>query len=277
MRRESFETPGTTELDISLADGSIDLETRDTTATEVELEARGPEEIVRELLEDSRIELREKRGGHEVVIDVRNRQRFGPSSNVDISLIVRAPHGVDVRLKAASADTRGRGSFGSLAARTASGDVEFDEVTGSVEAKAASGEVSVQSVGGDAAVNTASGDVDLGHVAGDAAAKTASGDVIIREAGASVNVATASGDQRIEAVAEGKVALQSASGDIDVGIREGSNVWVDVRAMSGDTTSEVELGDAPPADNAPLVELRATSMSGDVTVRRAPARAQLAQ
>jgi len=41
--------------------------------------------------------------------------------------------------------------------------------------------------------------------------------------------------------------------------------------MSGDLSSEVALDDVPPApeDGAPLVELRATSMSGDIDVVRA--------
>src|SRR5256885_1566725 len=71
------------------------------------------------------------------------------------------------------------------------------------------------------------------------------------------------------------VELQSASGDIKVGIRQGSNVWVDARAMSGDLSSELELGDDARGDDAPLVELRATSMSGDVRVARAPAATNL--
>jgi hypothetical protein len=72
------------------------------------------------------------------------------------------------------------------------------------------------------------------------------------------------------------VDLKSASGDIEVGIREGSNVWVDARAMSGELSSEVELGDVPLTDDgpddAPLIELKATSMSGDIEVVRAPAK-----
>jgi hypothetical protein len=60
------------------------------------------------------------------------------------------------------------------------------------------------------------------------------------------------------------------SGDITVGVRQGSNLWVDARAMSGDLSSEVDLDDAPPSDDGgPLVELRATSMSGDIDVVRA--------
>jgi hypothetical protein len=69
----------------------------------------------------------------------------------------------------------------------------------------------------------------------------------------------------------GSVELQSMSGDIRVGIREGSNVWVDARAMSGDLSSELELSDEQSPDDAPLVELKASSMSGDVNVVRAPA------
>jgi DUF4097 and DUF4098 domain-containing protein YvlB len=278
MRREYFETPGGVKLDINVISGRIELETVDGTTTEVELDARGPDDAVTELIENARIELRERRDGHEVVIDTRTRRRFGLMlRSAEVSLRVRAPHGADVRVEAASADTRGRGRFGSLEASAASADIDFEDVAADVKAKAASGDVSVRSVGGDAAVNTASGDIELGRVTGHAAAKTASGEVTIGEAGRSVAVATASGDQRIEAVAEGSVTLQSASGDIDVGIRQGSNVWVDARAMSGATTSELELGDAPPADDAPMVELRATSMSGDVTVSRAPARAELPQ
>jgi hypothetical protein len=38
--------------------------------------------------------------------------------------------------------------------------------------------------------------------------------------------------------------------------------------MSGETSSELEVGDAPPDGEGPLVELRATAMSGDIRVKR---------
>jgi hypothetical protein len=273
MIRESFETPGPVTLDLSIPEGRIEIETVDGTTTEVELDARGNEDEVRETLESTRIEHRETGNGHEVTVDLRDRRRlgFGFWRKVDVRLSVRAPHGAHVRTDTASADVFGRGRYGSLDAKTASGDVDFDDVEGDAHLRAASGDVEVRSIGGDASVNSASGDVELGRVGGETSVKTASGDVTVGDAGGGVNVATASGDQRIEAVREGSVSLQSASGDIEVGIRQGSNVWVDARAMSGDTRSELELGDAPPDDNAPLVELRAASMSGDVTVRRAHA------
>ena len=63
--------------------------------------------------------------------------------------------------------------------------------------------------------------------------------------------------------------MQSASGDKTVGIRRGSRVHIDVRTMSGDTSSELEIEDAPALGEGPEVELRATSMSGDIRILRA--------
>jgi hypothetical protein len=278
MRRHSFETPGEVTLDVRLPGGRVALETVIGTTTEVELDARGDDDEVRELLDDARIDLREVRGGHEVVVDIADRGWLGFRfwRNVDVRLAIRAPEGANVRVETASAEFRGRGNFGALDAESASGDLEFDEVGGNAVAKAASGDVHLRSVGGAAEVNTASGDVELGRVEGDVVVKTASGDVTVDDAGGGVKVSTASGDQRIGSVSAGSVSLQSASGDISIGIREGSNVWVDARAMSGDLRSELELGEEAPADdNAPLVEVRATSMSGDIEVQRAPAAGEL--
>jgi DUF4097 and DUF4098 domain-containing protein YvlB len=273
MRRETFETPGELTLDIRVPAGRIEIETVDAATTEVELDARGGSDQVRELIEDARIELREVPGGHELTVDVEERRGmgFGFLRKLDVRLIIRAPEGASVRSETASADLRGRGRFGSLQAKAASGDIDFDEVGGGVSVEAASGDVRVSAVHGDADISTASGDVKLGRVEGKLSARAASGDVSLDEAGSGVEVRTASGDQRIGAVAAGSVNLQSMSGDIKVGIRQGSNLWVDARAMSGDLSSELALGDEPPSEDAPLVELRANSMSGDIDVVRAPA------
>jgi len=277
MRRESFETPGEVTLDIRLAVGRVEVEAVEGTTTEVELDAHGNEDEVRELLEDARIDLREAHGGHEVIVHVGDRRRlgFGFWRKIDVRLAIRAPEGVNVKAETASADLRGRGRFGSLDAKAASGDVELDEIARDASVGAASGDVKIRSVGGAAEISTASGDVELGRVAAETVVRTASGDVTVDDAGGGVTVKTASGDQRIASVAAGTVEIQSMSGDISVGIRQGSNVWVDARAMSGDLSSELELGEEQPADDAPLVELRAASMSGDVKVVRAPAATQL--
>ena len=73
----------------------------------------------------------------------------------------------------------------------------------------------------------------------------------------------------VDALVQGRAKLRSASGDLTAGIVQGSTVWVDARSMSGDTTSEMDVSDAPPESEGPTVDFRARTMSGDITVRRA--------
>src|SRR5581483_8593023 len=99
------------------------------------------------------------------------------------------------------------------------------------------------------------GDVDVRHVAGETKINSASGDVTLGEVETDLRVRTASGDQEVQSAASGTVELQSASGDVEVGIRRGSRVYVDLSSMSGDTSSELDLSDAPSSSEGPLVEV----------------------
>ena len=47
---------------------------------------------------------------------------------------------------------------------------------------------------------------------------------------------------QIASIAEGSVDVKSASGDVRIGVKQGSRLFVDAKSLSGDTTSEVELG-----------------------------------
>ena len=85
----------------------------------------------------------------------------------------------------------------------------------------------------------------------------------------SLKVSTASGDQEIRSVEAGEVALQTASGDIEVGIKRGTQVFIDARSMSGDTSSDLEVGETAPDVDGPIVEVKATAMSGDIRIVRA--------
>ena len=144
--------------------------------------------------------------------------------------------------------------------------------TGDVNVKSASGDVQVEIVGGKLEVNSASGDLKVDSVGGEANVQLVSGDLYIREAGESVRANTVSGDQRFETVAKGRVDLRAISGDINVGIRRGSRLFVDANTVSGGTSSDFELSDAPAGDEAaegPLVEIFAKTVSGDVRIERA--------
>ena len=236
MRRETFAAPGPLRLDLSLPAGEIELDAAPVAEAVVELElVRGSEAAV----EEARVELR----GDELVVKVDHPQ-------AEVRLRLQVPEGSALQAKTASGDVRARGRLGDAEVKSASGDVQLDAV-GSLEAKLASGDLEVANVAGEARVDSASGDVDLGETA------------------AGVNVRTASGDQQVGSVVEGKIDLSSASGDIRVGIKRGSRLWVDARSMSGEVSSELEVGEDVPGDDGPLVELQVTAMSGDIQVVRA--------
>jgi DUF4097 and DUF4098 domain-containing protein YvlB len=252
--------------------GEITLESVDGDETTVELDASGTSDDVRELVEGARIELRQRGDGYEVLVDVPRRRGRGLGlifDRADFRLRVTAPHGADVDVSTASADVNGQGRVGGLKAEVASGDVRFTEIAGRVDLKSASGDVELERIGGEAKVSTASGDVRIGRVEGEATVRSASGDILVDEAAASITVQSASGDQRVGSVTSGRVVMQSASGDQTVGIRRGSGVHLDVRTMSGDTSSELEIEDAPAGGDGPQIDLRATSMSGDIRILRA--------
>ena len=150
-----------------------------------------------------------------------------------------------------------------------SSDLQLGAVGGDARINTASGDVHVASIAGRAKVNSASGDVQIRETGGTLEINSASGDVMVRDAASSVNVNTASGDQTIGSLLQGKVDLKSASGDLKIGIREGSTLWVDARSRSGEVRSELPVSDTPPEGDAPHVELRANTMSGDIEVVRA--------
>jgi putative adhesin len=272
--KKTFETPGAVALLLRVPAGSVDVQSDETTETTVEIEARDDE-----VLERARVEARPRGEGHEVVVELDHprsgfslqldRLSFGFWRDEDVRVTVRAPHGASIDLRSGSADVEARGRFGSVDIEDGSGDLAFDEIGGDLELKTGSGDVEIASVAGRVEVQTGSGDVEIGRIGGPAKIRAASGDVSVREAEEELTVQTASGDQEVGSVVEGSVMLQSASGDIEVGIKQGSRLWVDAKSMSGDTSSDLEVSDVPLDDDGPLVELRATSMSGDIHFTRA--------
>jgi hypothetical protein len=296
LRSETFATPGPLELELRLPAGRLEIQAGDRADTVVELEAIRDNEASIAAVTEARVELRERAtGGQQVLVHVREAERAFAVGGIRIGLVrspevlvrVACPHGTTIDAETESADVKAHGRYaavklsgassdveiehvdGPAELSTASGDVELGLVGDSARVASASGDVKIELLGGDGEISLASGDVLVTRAIGALAVNTASGDVVVREAGSSVRIKTASGDQRLDSVASGDVNLQSASGDIQVKVRSGTRVWLDARSRSGDTTSDLDVGDAPPAEEGPALELRATSMSGDIHIGRA--------
>ena len=109
----------------------------------------------------------------------------------------------------------------------------------------------VKTASGDVHVDTVDGSLDVKTVVrrrhrrlGCAATRTSRPSRVTSSSArddGSVSANTVSGDQAYDAVMQGRVELRAVSGDINVGIRRGSRVFIDANTVSGSTSSEFEL------------------------------------
>ncbi len=270
--QQTFEVTGPVELDIRLASGEIEVDP--TLDGRVEIELIAHDEESQRLVDETRIELQERSGRQGVLVDVPGKKGFGFSLNFGrngISCRVRCPEESGLAVRSKSADLLVRGTIGGLNVQTASGDVEVDRVSGGVNVKSASSDVTVRFIGSGTNIQSASGDVEITEARGPVNIQSASGDVTIEAAYDNVNVNTVSGDQEHGAVVQGQVAAQTVSGDISIGVRRGSKTYLDCQTVSGDTHSDLDVSPEAPAGDGPLVEIRARTVSGDISIHRAPA------
>jgi hypothetical protein len=272
--QKSFAVSGPVELEVRLASGDIEVvAVEGAESVDVELTARDEESQA--LVDEARVELREHHARPQVIVDVPHRRggfNLGSLFGRDgISCRIRAPRDSSLDVRSKSADLAVRGTVGGVNLQTASGDVELEHVSGGLNARSASGDITVRTVGSGVNVQTASGDLEIEIARGPVNAATASGDLTIGEAWDSVNANTVSGDQDHSAVYQGLVAAHSVSGDIQIGVRRGSKVFLDCNTVSGDTSSELDMLPDAPGGDGPLVELRVKTVSGDITITRAPA------
>lgn len=281
---QTFNTPDPVALTIRFAGGSLQAvaERRDTTT--VEISPANPANSAD--VEHAAGTTVEQRGSEVVIIAPDTKRWFGRTPKLDVKVVAPTDSGLtafvesaDVRLdgqlasvdvNSASGDVRIEHAA-SLTVSTASGDVWGDSVGGDARIKTASGDVRLTEVIGTGDVTTASGDIQIQNVNGDVNLRSASGDATVGAVGGSVSAKTASGDIRVDSVTIGSVEIDSASGDVWLGVAPGTAAWLEVQSLSGDVTSELQSSDAP-ADDGPSVSIRARTLSGDVAIRRAVTR-----
>jgi hypothetical protein len=154
-----------------------------------------------------------------------------------------------------------------LTIKSATGDISVDHVAGHADIRAGSGEVRVRELDTTAVIRNANGDTWIGDAGGDLRVNAANGNIDVDVARATVGAKAANGDVRLGEVMRGSVVLETRLGDLEVGIREGTAAWLDVRATAGKVHNALESAGAP-EPSADTVEVRARTTVGDVVVRR---------
>jgi DUF4097 and DUF4098 domain-containing protein YvlB len=254
MSQYTFAVGSSPGLEVRVSSGRLDIvETRDRSIT-VDVRGRGAENLVVEQNGDT-VTIRE------------DRNRFGDRA---VSLRVAVPKGTAVDVTAASLDVYARVSLDRVNARTASGELDFEDI-GSGELRSASGDISFERCDGRCQISTASGDIRAEAIGGDAILATASGDVRIELAESRVEAKSASGDITVGCCSGNSVEAVSMSGDVAIGLPEGRIVEASIDSLSGEVRlppRRTATTDPEAAGTKETVKLRLKTVSGDIQVRR---------
>ena len=269
--KQTFNTPGPTSLFVELGAGKLSTVAVDTTESTIEI--RGPR------AEEFQVDYDGKR----ISVIAPHGRFFGRGDSHDVR--VQVPSGTELVTKMGSADTATSGTLGLLALKSGSGDIEIERAEGpvviesgsgdirgqqfaaEVRIKSGSGDIDVRDVGGKTGISTGSGDVVLGTVHATTVIKTGSGDLQVNRSEGDVSLTTASGDLTIGAAPRGKVTAKNVSGDVRVGIPAGTPVWTDINTVTGQVRNNL-ASVGKPAQDQDYVELRATTVSGDVHLKQ---------
>lgn len=280
----TFATPRPVSLlvELAVAEVRITAGDRTTTAFDVEPGDAGDQDDVRAAQDvrvehaDDRVTVRGPRerawlnrrlrgGAVQVTIEL----PAGSHVDGEVGVGAFACHGRlgDCRLRTGAGDVRLERAA-AVDVKTGTGDVQVDVATGRTEVALGAGDVRLRELAHAAVVKNANGDTWVGSVAGDLRVSVANGSITVDRAQANVGAKAAIGDVRVGEVVRGSVVLQTHAGDLDVGIREGTAAWLDVRSATGSVRNALGAVDAPDP-SAPTVEIRARTTTGDVAIHRA--------
>ncbi len=271
--QKSFTTNRPTSLYVEIGAGQVEVRATETSETEVLVEGRGADDVTVEQRGDQIVVLGPKGGG--------GLGFFGFGS--DLSVSVTMPLDSDLTTKLGSADLTATGRLRGARIKSGSGEVTVHELTEDAVIQTGSGDVEVGSSLGDLRVKTGSGHVHVGRVAGSTVVssgsgritvedsddaidtKTGSGEIRIVDGSNHVSMTSGSGDLEVGRMRKGVMKAKTASGDVRIGVPAGIPVWTDISCLTGDVRSNLE-GAGQPEEGQDYVEIRATTVSGDITL-----------
>jgi DUF4097 and DUF4098 domain-containing protein YvlB len=275
----AFATPEPISVTIELGMGDARIIASDRTDTVIEVRPRDDSKAsdIR-AAEQTRVEYSSGR----LLVKTTQRSFFGRGSSVDVT--IELPTGSHVQGDSGMGEFSCEGHLGECRFKTGMGNIRLDH-TGELHLKTGMGNIAVDRALGDADVTTGSGDVRIGTIEGAAVIKNSNGDTVVGEvtgdlrvksangrisidrAHASVIAKTANGNVRIGEVMRGAIVLETAAGELEVGIREGTATWLDVSSHYGRVRNSLDEADSPEPSEA-TVEIRARTSYGDIKIGR---------
>jgi DUF4097 and DUF4098 domain-containing protein YvlB len=155
-----------------------------------------------------------------------------------------------------------------LRANISAGEVEIGHIAGRADIDGATFAARIGEVDGPVAITSSGGQAWIGHAAADLELSSGSGSLEIDRADGSVTATTGSGAIRIGRMTHGQAKLMNGSGNIEVGIGDGTAAYLDVNSERGSVRNSVASPEDPDAADAE-VTVHARTRHGDIIIQRA--------
>ncbi|HEY5456640.1 MAG TPA: DUF4097 family beta strand repeat-containing protein [Acidothermaceae bacterium] len=278
----TYQTPTAIDLAINLQVGAIEVVASDRADTVVTVSPTNSAKAVdRRGAEETKVAFD---GERVTVVGPRPRiSWFGPSESIDVK--VELPTGSRLTAESAVGAVRTIGRLGAtrikssmggvdidttgdLWLRTAHGNATLGTAEGGIEITTDFGRIRVGTVTGDATLKASHGSIAVEQSGGDVDVKLSFGDLDIAKALASVAAKTAYGSIRLGEVSSGSIQVESALGEVTIGVRPGVPAWLDLASKNGHVRNEL-VSDRAPDPSEQTVAVRARTEVGDINIRRA--------
>lgn len=156
---------------------------------------------------------------------------------------------------------------GPLHLHSGAGQIIAGDIAGDAEVSTGTGKVQLGEIDGAAVVKNSNGDTAIDAVSGDVRVRNANGAIRVERAGGGVEAKTSNGGIHVGEVARGSVVLETAMGDLEIGIAEGTAARLEVNTGYGHVRNLLATT-AGPDKTDETVEVRGRTSYGDITIRR---------
>lgn len=284
MTSNTFETPQPIAVVVEIYAGSVQLIASDRTDTSVVVNPSDPAreadieaaDETRTSSSDGRLHVKGPKSGGIGA-------RVGITRSGSVEVTIELPEMSSVDITTGAGEVRADGRFGDVHVRSGAGAIHVDQASstrlatgagsltltrsyGDAEVTAG-GEMRIGRIDGTAGIKNVNGESWIGEVLGGLRVRSANGSIQVDRAHTDLAVRTANGNIDIGEILSGSVTLATASGHIDVGIGEGTSVWVDARTKFGRVDNSLE-GAERPTNPGEHVEARARTSFGDISIHR---------
>jgi len=273
----TFDTPGPIAATVVVAGAQVEVTASDRTDTVVLVEP-----IDKASKKDVKVAAKTKvdfAGGQLSVKTTVSGDKDG-----SVAITIDLPANSSLVAYLAHSDIHADGSLGECELHLASGRVQLDRIN-ALQANIAAGEVTIGHIAGRADIDGAAfamrigeindtvklsssgGQTWIGHASADLDLGSGHGGFDIDRADGSVTARTGDGAIRIGRLTRGQAELSNRSGNIEVGVSEGTAAKVDANSKRGSVRNSVPAENRDTPDNR--VAVHARTRYGDIIIQRA--------